>query len=938
MKHSVIDSTVRDTKKICRRFEQRNEIPYSAADYERDVLDLLNRLFPYSVLPGIRLYNPHNEQNSDFGVELDNLLHFRMAGIDWIIEVEAKMQPVTVAKDKWLVRYDSGEKDCRRQLDAHNKALWHYLEPFQRDTNLKILSLVVTPVSDGSQSEDQRSGYKNSTEVLLPIGKLISHLINFFNLDQKPDKGRAEILRVAQSTFLETLRLCLPIPHLGHPELNSATRYVDRCRRALDASLFTDFTPTSQRWAINGTAGMGKSVLLSYAAAVLSSGYQLSYFEGEPFAATADKLLKGIDYDRDKQKGPIGIIANTRKQLDVLRYWFDWFVARLQTKDDAGKVRSRKPTYLLARDIEADSFGLTPWSAILVDEAHDLNSSCQNILSQGHHAEGFYLVVACDRHQQLRLSHSRAKMVEGVDFRNKSRRLKRIYRNPAPIYVASLALMFRWFSDDGPVCLPSDTQLQNAFGFKTHSLAGNGTNVVLQSDAHPANSWSHTVARFPNVPALYAYLIREKLNPSQVLWVRFSEEDSDFDYEQINRNFTYHNCRTREAYKIADKYIKGQDYHIVVIEGFPSFMDKYSDEEEEDRMWQFRRELYLCSSRATSFLYFVCCAPLTDEVKRINSELDQLVGATSSPHPTENGGTREWRFKVNVGKELRRNLDVFDDTTENPADNGKNEPALTQKESSGSSKQPDPEPDKNPSQRQEETQPPAPRHITLSKPLNISEIADLYGNTPDEISAGLLDLEVPHTSDDLISLKNMIQLAENLGIETRFARKEVDKISRRKKQRTLAENERTPKNEAADHSEKVVHVTPPIIVSELADKLGLRPFQLMADLIKLEVFVAPHQAIETKVAKKLARMHHYVLKLPNKKKTASFNKLEPWHCEMQKRPHTVKELSELLNVSWQQVVKSVEKSNNTMGPSTLIPIDHLEKLINQHNGEVSFYQ
>jgi len=42
----------------------------------------------------------------------------------------------------------------------------------------------------------------------------------------------------------------------------------------------------------------------------------------------------------------------------------------------------------------------------------------------------------------------------------------------------------------------------------------------------------------------------------------------------------------------------------------------------------------------------------------------------------------------------------------------------------------------------------------------------------------------------------------------------------------------------------VISIKPPVIVSELADLMELKPFQLMADLIKLEVFVAPHQAIE----------------------------------------------------------------------------------------------
>ena len=42
----------------------------------------------------------------------------------------------------------------------------------------------------------------------------------------------------------------------------------------------------------------------------------------------------------------------------------------------------------------------------------------------------------------------------------------------------------------------------------------------------------------------------------------------------------------------------------------------------------------------------------------------------------------------------------------------------------------------------------------------------------------------------------------------------------------------------------MISIKPPIIVNELAERMGLKPFQIMADLIKLQVFVAPTAAIE----------------------------------------------------------------------------------------------
>ena len=40
--------------------------------------------------------------------------------------------------------------------------------------------------------------------------------------------------------------------------------------------------------------------------------------------------------------------------------------------------------------------------------------------------------------------------------------------------------------------------------------------------------------------------------------------------------------------------------------------------------------------------------------------------------------------------------------------------------------------------------------------------------------------------------------------------------------------------------------------------MGLKPFQLLADLIKLQVFVAPHQAIEPDVAAQVCETHGFV--------------------------------------------------------------------------------
>lgn len=57
--------------------------------------------------------------------------------------------------------------------------------------------------------------------------------------------------------------------------------------------------------------------------------------------------------------------------------------------------------------------------------------------------------------------------------------------------------------------------------------------------------------------------------------------------------------------------------------------------------------------------------------------------------------------------------------------------------------------------------------------------------------------------------------------------------------------------------DKVIHIKPPIIVKNLAELLGLRPFQLIKDLIELDVFTTPDKAIDAEVAAKVCDKHGF---------------------------------------------------------------------------------
>jgi translation initiation factor IF-2 len=81
--------------------------------------------------------------------------------------------------------------------------------------------------------------------------------------------------------------------------------------------------------------------------------------------------------------------------------------------------------------------------------------------------------------------------------------------------------------------------------------------------------------------------------------------------------------------------------------------------------------------------------------------------------------------------------------------------------------------------------------------------------------------------------------------------------------------ESTPENDG-----KTISIKPPIIVSVLAERMSLKPFEIMKDLISLEVFVAPHQAIEPDIAEKVCESHGFVFEREKREKGGGVHKVE----------------------------------------------------------------
>jgi translation initiation factor IF-2 len=81
-----------------------------------------------------------------------------------------------------------------------------------------------------------------------------------------------------------------------------------------------------------------------------------------------------------------------------------------------------------------------------------------------------------------------------------------------------------------------------------------------------------------------------------------------------------------------------------------------------------------------------------------------------------------------------------------------------------------------------------------------------------------------------------------------------------------AETEAVPQN--------VILIKPPIIVKQLATELGLKPHQLIAELMTYNIFANINQTIEPDIASKIAENHGFVLEKERREKGAGVHKVE----------------------------------------------------------------
>ena len=74
--------------------------------------------------------------------------------------------------------------------------------------------------------------------------------------------------------------------------------------------------------------------------------------------------------------------------------------------------------------------------------------------------------------------------------------------------------------------------------------------------------------------------------------------------------------------------------------------------------------------------------------------------------------------------------------------------------------------------------------------------------------------------------------------------------------------------------QKVIHIKPPIIVKELASQLGLKPHQLIAELMALNIFANVNQTVEPDIATQICQKHGFVFEMERREKGGGVHKVE----------------------------------------------------------------
>jgi translation initiation factor IF-2 len=93
-------------------------------------------------------------------------------------------------------------------------------------------------------------------------------------------------------------------------------------------------------------------------------------------------------------------------------------------------------------------------------------------------------------------------------------------------------------------------------------------------------------------------------------------------------------------------------------------------------------------------------------------------------------------------------------------------------------------------------------------------------------------------------------------------------------EKTAPDASALPIAEEETPAQNVILIKPPIVVKQLATELGLKPHQLIAELMNYNIFANINQTIEPDIASKIAENHGFVLEKERREKGAGVHKVE----------------------------------------------------------------
>jgi translation initiation factor IF-2 len=77
----------------------------------------------------------------------------------------------------------------------------------------------------------------------------------------------------------------------------------------------------------------------------------------------------------------------------------------------------------------------------------------------------------------------------------------------------------------------------------------------------------------------------------------------------------------------------------------------------------------------------------------------------------------------------------------------------------------------------------------------------------------------------------------------------------------------------AEDLSKIIHLKPPFSVKDLANAMGIKPFQVISDLMEQNIFASINQSIETEIASRICTKHGFVFEKEKRKEGGGVHKV-----------------------------------------------------------------